>query len=126
MTTSCPLHPLLQFLSNVHLPPVAYCTLHPPALMPMVQSNSSTCPSQLRGISLQGSQPGNKLETVPAVCQKASEGLHFCTGGINSSKLVKIYISPQNVTRSAAIIPEMMISTVHIKQRGSEIRFTYF
>lgn len=61
--------------------------------MPMVKSNNATCPNQLRGISLQGSQPGNKLETVSAFFQKGSEGLHFCTGGIKSSKLVKIYIS---------------------------------
>jgi len=55
------------------------------------------------------------------VCQKASEGLHFCTGGISSSKLVKIYISLQNFSKFAAIIPEMMISAMHIKQWGSEI-----
>lgn len=46
--------------------------------MPMVQPNSSTCSSQLRGISLQGSHPGNKLETVPVAFQKASEGLCSC------------------------------------------------
>lgn len=92
-----------------------------PALMTMLKSNSSICPSELRGISLQDSQPGYKLETVPVVCQKASEGLHFCTGGINSSKLAKIYISLQNVSKSAAIVSETMISNVHIKQRGSEI-----
>lgn len=54
------------------------------------------------------------------VCHKASEGLYFCTGGINSSKLLKIYTSPKNVSKFAAIVPEL-ISTVHIKQKGSEL-----